>query len=198
MSHPEMTVANEDWPGLLRVPTELRFEIYKYVLGLDVEDGLEKGVDNLPIMLSRQLFRYPLVRVCRRIRHEAIAWTHKFPLTIPVGGSRSRFDPSIVLNWLNDVDVYTIQCLEGLSIKQFGDRCCSCGIHNGDNITIDWSGGAARLEIFPVLGSCPVKLLHDKRRAYLARTFVKDTNAEGSITKLNVINLIRAMEDVGR
>jgi hypothetical protein len=56
----------------------------------------------------------------------------------------------------------------------------------------------ARLRIVPDSGCCPVKVLHDKRRAYLARAFVKETNALGSVTKLNVINLIRAVEDVGR
>jgi hypothetical protein len=41
-------------------------------------------------------------------------------------------------------------------------------------------------------------VLHGRRRAYLARTFVREANAVGSVTKQNIINLIRGVDDVGR
>jgi hypothetical protein len=200
MSQSNATLANADLPGLLRLPSELRIEVYEYLLMPDLQ-RLEKGVMDSMVVSSLLLFRHPIVRICRRLRYETIDWLHgKFILAIPFCSSKDHyhFARHIHLSWLNCVDSYTVQCLKGIAIMHLRDRCSSCGQHDGDEFVVEWSEEATKLKFLPKHGCCPVKVLHDKRRAYLARRFVSEINAVGGVTKLNVFKLIRAVEDVGR
>lgn len=198
MSQSHATLVNTDLPGLLRLPLELRIEIYEFLL-IPFLQPLHSNVMDSTVDASQSLFKHPIVRVCRRLRYETIDWVHgQFILAIPFCSSKGHFARSVHLSWLNRVDVYAVQCLKGIALMHFRDRCSACGQHDGDEIALEWSGGAARLRISPQPGCCPVKVLHDRRRAYLARTFVRETNAVASVTKRNAVNLIRTVEDVGR
>jgi hypothetical protein len=198
MLQPETILANADMPGLLRLPPELRFEIYEYLL-TPVLLPVGSRITNSTIDASTSLFKHSVVRVCHHLRYETIAWVHsQFILVIPFWLPEGRFIRSVYLAWLNCVDAYAVQCLKGIVMTNFRDKCSSCGLHDGDEIVVEWSGDVVRLRIVPEPECCPVKVLHDRRRAYLARTFVREANAVGSVTKQNIINLIRGVDDVGR
>ena len=198
MSQSNAALANTGMPGLLRLPPELRFEVYEYLL-TPVLLPDQSSIMNSTIDASTSLFKQSIGRVCRHLRYETTAWVHsQFILVIPFWLPEGRFIRSIYLPWLHRVDSYAVQCLKGVVLTRFRDKCSSCGQHDGDDVVVEWSGDLARLRNVPEPGGCPVKVLHDRRRAYLARTFVRETNAIGNVSKLNLVNLIRAVDEVGR
>ena len=103
-------------PGLLRLPTELRIQIYEILLTYKVDTRYAFPFENT-ISLSPRLYALPLPRVCRELRYEAI-WFFYGRLWWEVDA------PGCLQNdWLQTMDPFAFQCMRGLRIGGFRHDC---------------------------------------------------------------------------
>jgi hypothetical protein len=105
-------------PGLLRLPTELRLQIYEILLA-DKWDKHYALPFKHTISLSPRLYALPLPRVCRQLRYETIPFIY--------GKLWWEFDePGLAPSkWLRTMDPFAIQCMKGLRIKGFYHYCAN-------------------------------------------------------------------------
>ena len=104
--------------GLLRLPTELRLQIYDILLADKYDICYTLPFKN-KISLSPRLYALPLPRICRQLRYDTIPFIYgKLWWEVDEPGPAQ-------IKWLQTMDPFAIQCMKGLRIKGFHHYCAN-------------------------------------------------------------------------
>jgi hypothetical protein len=185
-------------PGLLRLATETRLEIFEMLLS---EDKC-KSVYGIPeyegmVWISRKFFgMFPLTRVCRRLRYEAI----------PVFYGRFRWMVDFLMprryyvRWLRTIDPYALQCMKGVTLEHFTHRCPVGSLAWDGRIDLDFDCKPVTVKVVNERQAtcCTGELANREKRALLAEEFAADIESDRRRTKEILMELLMQIEDVGR
>ena len=185
-------------PGLLRLPTEIRLQIFELLASEKVY--FKRGNDDAPFELqywtSTKIFKASAItRVCRRLRHEAIP--------IVYGNFRWIINFRVPLNlyrvWIETVDPYAFRCLQGITLKQFAHGDLREKMRSSD-INLDFQCKPVRAAVVRCGYGSRNHRPHLEARCQecidLAERFAREIDIDRARTKQIVVNMIMEMERV--
>jgi hypothetical protein len=185
-------------PGLLRLATETRLEIFELILS----DPKYKSVYGIPeyegmVWISRKFFgMFPLTRVCRRLRYESIPIFYgKFCWMVDFLMPRRYY-----VRWLRTIDPYALQCMKGVTLEHFTHRCPVGSLAWDGRIDLEFDCKPVKMTVTNERQSscCAGELVNREKRALLAKEFAADIESDRGRTKEIVLEMLMQIEDVGR
>lgn len=184
-------------PGLLRLPLEIRLQIYDSLVTNSYTTPVYRtGPHICSIWTSPKLFKLPVMQVCRQLRYETIPifydrswWTIDFSLS-----------SDTTMEWLNAVEPYALQCMEGIILRGFRHVCSKGCAGWAERIEVDFVGGKVNVtsDHKEVLDACPAKESERQRRAFLANWYGKEIERDRTSTKEMVLEMVKRIEAVDR
>ena len=169
-------------PGLLRLPPELRLQIYRNLCD-DARGGQHCFPDGKPFSSERHPIRLPITQVCQLLRYEFVPYCYAKIYGAITFAQHWRLPR--MLSWLQDADPYILRCLRGLQFMHSEHRCirrfCSRTCVSFEVITVRFRIDGAEVSKWDVWECCADKAEFDKARELLIQNFIRrvEGNMEG-------------------
>ena len=179
-------------PGLLRLPEELRLIIYHFLRrDTSAKKYRVPDMDSMqyPALLYRRM-RLPLLRVCRRIRHEAIqVWYGQKHLDLVLGDRKER---NSILRWLRRVNPYALTFMKGVTLQHREHHCTTWfgRIWVEETTVVGFGGSIACATGSYVGGCCDLKRQFDTVRDWVVQDFQRKVEAAPETLKVELIQLV--------
>ena len=185
--------------GLLRLPSELRFQIYDILSADEQSNYALPFKDN--VSLSPELFGIPIARVCRQLRYETIPYFYS-GLWLEVVDRNGCAEGC----WVRAVDQWALMCMKGVrfvpsSHECLGDEYCyrsrvgygkRCGYEK--RICIPFDGGPINVMPHGPEFVCALGLQRDRQRIVAVQKFESAIKYEKSEVKERLRTMLLEVE----
>ena len=185
-------------PGLFRLATEIRLQIFEVLLSEDIC----KSVYGIPeyegmVWISRKFFgMFPVTRVCRRLRNESIpVFYGKFRWMVDFLMPRRYY-----VRWLRTIDPYALQCMKGITLEHFTHSCAVGSLAWDGRIDMEFDCKPIKATVGNERQAtcCIGELENREKRAILAEKFAAEIERDRWRTKEIVMEMLMQIEDVER
>lgn len=202
-------------PGFLRLPTEIRLQIYPQLFDSNIRECPE-FLNDLPPMPPIKhpavLFSQPIIQVCHLVRREIIMDVFG-KLRLYVNRSKEQLleddqeycDPLLPdeLDEIEFIDAHVLKCFRGLVLQSYDEACDrenpnDCGCYPAaDQIIVTFDDGVAQVEMRKFHSrACAGKISYDQERMALVQCFTTEVERVGGVTKAGLTNLIKALDNI--
>lgn len=198
-------------PGLLRLPSELRLEIYGSLTHPKSRKNPYAHFGSDHYHISKRSFQLPILQVCRQLRYEATPyWYGPYYLKaqfrdvrgydLEIERSFHEIGTEELLKWLQTVELQVLQCMKGVQMVHLPHTCKTWeeGFSNYETTAIGFEKHMTSATFNYIGACCRAKTEFDEGGKTLVQMFIRKVENRPTLIKQELLVLVeqlRALND---